>query len=113
VLYQPKLDRSFVRDMTENRNDAAIVQSTIQLDRTLGLEVVAEGAETEQALEQLAAFRCHPAQGVLIGRPVLADQLESWLAERGAAGRLIARSAVWLPHGRRAPAAAGAPRDPQ
>jgi diguanylate cyclase (GGDEF)-like protein len=77
-----KVDRSFVQHMTDNANDAAIVQSTVQLGRTLGLEVVAEGVETQAALEQLAAFGCETAQGFLISRPLPAAQLDAWLAER-------------------------------
>ena len=85
-----KVDRSFVKDMTENAHDAAIVRSTIDLGRNLGLTVVAEGVETPLALEQLRAFGCHEAQGYLISRPVPADELTAWLAAQAQPERVAA-----------------------
>ena len=74
-----KVDRSFVGDMLESDSDAAIVESTIRLGQTLGLEVVAEGVETEAVLERLRAYGCHTVQGYLIARPQPADELTPWL----------------------------------
>jgi diguanylate cyclase (GGDEF)-like protein len=77
-----KIDRSFVMEMDDRASDAAIVQSTITLGQTLGLEVVAEGVETTQALERLRGFGCDVAQGYLISRPLPADELTAWLRGR-------------------------------
>jgi diguanylate cyclase (GGDEF)-like protein len=77
-----KIDRSFVADMCENASDATIVRSTIDLARNLGLEVVAEGVETEETWAALRAQGCTLAQGYLISKPLPADELRPLLAER-------------------------------
>ena len=77
-----KIDRSFVMDMTANHEDATIVRSTVDLARSLGLRVVAEGVETRAHWEQLAAFGCHAAQGYHLSRPLPADELTAWLRSR-------------------------------
>jgi EAL domain-containing protein (putative c-di-GMP-specific phosphodiesterase class I) len=64
-----KIDRSFVLDMLSDRDDAIIVRSTVELGRSLGLRVVAEGVETVEHLEQLRYFGCHVAQGFVFSRP--------------------------------------------
>jgi diguanylate cyclase (GGDEF)-like protein len=79
-----KIDRSFVMDMCENASDATIVRSTIDLGRNLGLEVVAEGVETQEAWDALRAEGCTLAQGYLISRPVPAGELAQLLADRAA-----------------------------
>ena len=68
-----KIDKSFVIGMATDENDAVIVRSTIELARNLGLRVVAEGVETEQAWRRLASLGCEVAQGFYFGRPVSAD----------------------------------------
>ena len=70
-----KIDRSFVMDMLESESDAAIVRSTIDLARNLGLRVVAEGVETEAMWDALREQGCTLAQGYLISKPVSADDL--------------------------------------
>jgi diguanylate cyclase (GGDEF)-like protein len=80
-----KIDRSFVMDMCENASDATIVRSTIDLGRNLGLDVVAEGVETEEAWDALSAQGCTLAQGYLISRPLPADELTELLRDRVAA----------------------------
>ena len=70
-----KIDRSFVLNMATDASDAVIVRSTIELGRSLGLTVVAEGVETAANWEQLKALGCELAQGFYLSRPVPADQI--------------------------------------
>lgn len=73
-LDQIKIDQSFVRDIVNDPNDAAIVQTIIAMGEVLGLNVIAEGVETEAQREFLDLRGCHSFQGYLFGRPVpLAD----------------------------------------
>jgi len=65
-----KIDKSFVANMLNSREDAVIVRSTIELARNLGLETTAEGVEDESICRQLTAWGCDFAQGFLLGRPV-------------------------------------------
>jgi EAL domain-containing protein (putative c-di-GMP-specific phosphodiesterase class I) len=76
-----KIDRSFVMDMDSEASDRAIVRSTVDLARHLGMEVVAEGVESEAALVELRALGCHLAQGFAISPPLGAQALEAWAAE--------------------------------
>ncbi len=75
-----KIDRSFVLGMCENADDATIVRSTIDLGRNLGLDVVAEGVESQEIWDSLRSQGCSLAQGYLIGRPMPADALAELLA---------------------------------
>ena len=81
-LHTIKVDRSFVADMCGNANDATIVRSTIDLGRNLGLEVVAEGVETEETWDALRTLGCTLAQGYLISRPLPAAELTTLLEDR-------------------------------
>ncbi len=77
-----KIDRSFVMEMDHEASDRAIVRSTVDLARHLGMEVVAEGVESEEALEELRALGCHLAQGFAISPPLRADALAAWALAR-------------------------------
>jgi diguanylate cyclase (GGDEF)-like protein len=70
-----KIDRSFVRHLATDENDAAIVRSTIDLGHALGLRVVAEGVEDESCLDLLRLMGCDHAQGYLFSRPSSAKVL--------------------------------------
>ena len=68
-----KIDKSFVMDMERDSFDAAIVRSTIDLGRNLGLAVTAEGVESESVRAQLEELGCDFAQGFHLGRPLPAE----------------------------------------
>jgi diguanylate cyclase (GGDEF)-like protein/PAS domain S-box-containing protein len=70
-----KIDKSFVDQLTVDANDDAIARAIIALGRGLGLEVIAEGVDTEAQAEFLRREGCTEAQGFLFGRPVTADKL--------------------------------------
>ncbi len=76
-----KIDKSFVLNMLDDEDDAAIVRSTIDLAHNLGLEVVAEGVENDETRAALALLRCDRAQGYLFSRPLLPEHVPAWLAE--------------------------------
>jgi EAL domain-containing protein (putative c-di-GMP-specific phosphodiesterase class I) len=73
-LDQLKIDQSFVRDVLTNANDAAIARTIVALGKTLGLQVIAEGVETNDQRDFLAEHGCHAYQGYLISRPMPAEE---------------------------------------
>jgi diguanylate cyclase (GGDEF)-like protein len=77
-----KIDKSFVQNIGTNGEDEAIVRSTIDLAHSLGIEVVAEGVESEEILSRLSALGCDLAQGFCLSRPLPSDALKMWLEER-------------------------------
>jgi diguanylate cyclase len=79
VIDELKIDRSFVMRLDEDERDAAITHSIIDLGRRLGLNVVAEGVQSESAWTRLAEWGCHEVQGHLLGRPMTIAELEPWL----------------------------------
>jgi EAL domain-containing protein (putative c-di-GMP-specific phosphodiesterase class I) len=86
-----KIDKSFVLSMSADGSDGAIVRSTIDLARNLGLRVVAEGVETSDIWAELRELGCDLAQGYLISRPVPGDELTAWLGQRKEYIELIAK----------------------
>lgn len=71
-----KIDRSFLRDLGENEEDAQIISTIIQLARAMKLDVVAEGVETREQWASLMACGCEQAQGYLFARPARPSDLE-------------------------------------
>jgi len=80
-----KIDRSFVRELLQDSDDAAIVGSTITLAKQLGLSVVAEGIEDRATADLLASMGCEEGQGYYFGRPMPAEEFEQ---------RFLAKDAV-------------------
>lgn len=76
-----KIDQSFVRHITTDPNDAAIVQAIVQLACSLGLRTVAEGVETEPALQSLISLGCNDAQGYYFAKPMSAPDIENFLLD--------------------------------
>ncbi len=76
-LDQIKIDQSFVRDITTDPNDAAIVQTIIAMTEAMGLNVIAEGVETKAQQDFLEQRGCHDFQGYYFGRPVPLSQFEA------------------------------------
>lgn len=71
-----KIDRSFVRDLLTDTDDAAIVNSTIGLSKQLGLSVIAEGIETRATADLLVTMGCEEGQGYFFGKPMPVAALE-------------------------------------
>ncbi|MEW8313258.1 MAG: EAL domain-containing protein [Candidatus Thiodiazotropha taylori] len=71
-----KIDRSFIHDMLDDPNDAAVVETIVKLATQLGMETVAEGVENRDVLEQLVKFGCHAFQGFYFSQPVAAEEFE-------------------------------------
>jgi len=76
-----KIDKSFVINMLADEGDSAIVRSIIDLGKNLGLEVVAEGVESQGIMQELARQGCTTAQGFFISRPISAENLTAWLVD--------------------------------
>jgi len=65
-----KIDRSFVRDITSDKDDRELIVATLSMARSLGLKVIAEGVETAEQLAILQAERCDFAQGYYFSKPI-------------------------------------------
>lgn len=87
-----KIDQSFVRDVTTDPDDAALVMAIVTLAHNLRLQVVAEGVETEEQLRFLHLLRCDEVQGYLFSKPLPAEGLEQVLALNP--GELLFRTAL-------------------
>ncbi len=81
-----KIDRSFVRDLATNERHHLVVQTTITLAQSLGIQTVAEGVETDEQVAILGGLGCDLMQGFLIHRPAPAETIGTWLTDRIAAG---------------------------
>ncbi len=87
-LDQLKIDKSFVRDITLDGSDRAIVRTIIAMADSLNLNVIAEGVETEEQLKALLNKNCAHYQGYLFGKPVPIEQFEALLKSRLSAALL-------------------------
>ncbi|QOR61058.1 EAL domain-containing protein [Sulfurovum sp. ST-21] len=76
-----KIDQSFINGIPDNMENAAIIQAVIALAKTLNLDVIAEGVETEEQKTFLMNNGCHSIQGYLYARPMPSDKMEKLLKE--------------------------------
>ncbi|WP_018872995.1 EAL domain-containing protein [Thioalkalivibrio sp. ALJ16] len=88
-LAQLKIDQSFVRDVLDDTNDAAIAQMVVNLANTLDLDVIAEGVENEQQRAFLFGLGCRHFQGFLYGYPDTATALEAMVLQQQGRGSSI------------------------
>jgi EAL domain-containing protein (putative c-di-GMP-specific phosphodiesterase class I) len=80
-VHEVKIDRAFVRHLSESNDDLAIVRAVINLGHDLGLRVVAEGVEDEQTWAMLEELGCDLVQGYLLAKPMPVGEMTGWLAE--------------------------------
>ncbi|WP_452094414.1 EAL domain-containing protein [Dactylosporangium darangshiense] len=97
-VQEVKIDRTFVQGMATSPSDLAIVRSVVDMARNFGLDVVAEGVESELTLGLLEDMRCGMGQGFLFSRPLPYERFESWLQVQTASDptRAPAGEVRWL-----------------
>ncbi|WP_222612476.1 bifunctional diguanylate cyclase/phosphodiesterase [Undibacterium flavidum] len=77
-----KIDQSFIRDISSDPEDKAIIRAIISMAKTLGLQTIAEGVETEEQLNFLSEQACDEVQGYFFARPMAATQFEEFMRQR-------------------------------
>jgi len=82
TLKELKIDKTFILDIENSKSDEAIVSASIQMAHGLGLEVVAEGIESEATWKLLQGLGCDYGQGFWIAKPMPYDELVEWIANR-------------------------------
>ncbi|HEX5670159.1 MAG TPA: EAL domain-containing protein, partial [Sulfuricurvum sp.] len=78
-IYKLKIDQSFVRDISTDPEDKAIVSAVIQMARSLGLKTIAEGVETIEQLNYLKEQQCDEIQGYYYSKPLLPEEFEAYI----------------------------------
>ena len=87
-----KIDKSFIRDVTSDPNDAAITSAIVAMGHALDLRVVAEGVETEAQVELLRRLGCDLIQGHWVSKPMTANDFARYLRQKGVSPRPAARA---------------------
>lgn len=80
-MHELKIDKSFIRNLCDDRHNESIVRTTIELAHSMGLTVVAEGVEDEPTMRRIAGFGCEHAQGYMISKPMPQTAMTSWLGD--------------------------------
>ena len=73
-----KIDRSFIHDLTQEPDDATLVEAIIAMGRALNLNVIAEGVETEEQYQLLVDYKCNIFQGYLFSKPLTKEGFEKY-----------------------------------
>ena len=76
-----KIDKSFIKDMSANKDDSVLVSTIIAMSKSLGKDIVAEGVETQEQLQQLTELGCDYIQGYYFSKPLLAKDLVCYLTD--------------------------------
>ncbi|APC17811.1 GGDEF-domain containing protein [Pseudomonas frederiksbergensis] len=84
-----KIDKSFVQDLLDDDDDATIVRAIIQLGKSLGMQVIAEGVETVEQEAYIISEGCHEGQGYLYSKPLPARELSAYLKQAQRSNALI------------------------
>jgi EAL domain-containing protein (putative c-di-GMP-specific phosphodiesterase class I) len=79
-----KLDKSFLWSVPDDSQGSAVVKAVMDLSHALGLDIIAEGVETDQQAAFLAKYNCTALQGFLISRPLSASDMTAWLSRENA-----------------------------
>ncbi len=83
TLNSVKIDRTFVAGVCTHPEDRAVVAAVVGMAGALGLQVVAEGVETDEQYDTLRELGCTMAQGFLIAHPMTAAEMRDWMETRG------------------------------
>src|SRR6185503_5473716 len=92
-----KIDRSFIRELTIDADDAAITAAIIDMGKNLNLRVIAEGVEDTSQLEFLRDHRCDEIQGYLFSKPLVAGKIEEMLSNQKARSEPVGLVGLDLP----------------
>jgi EAL domain-containing protein (putative c-di-GMP-specific phosphodiesterase class I) len=82
-----KIDTSFTQGLAQNKESRKIVKAIIDLGRSLGLEVTAEGVQDRETLNMIREMNCDLAQGYFVGRPMTRDAVVEWMEQRASPTR--------------------------
>ena len=89
-----KIDRSFVMDIDTDPDDAAIASAILGMAASMNLKVVAEGVETEAQLNVLRDKQCDEMQGYLLSRPLVAEEMTTWLKQQNVKPCLVSTAGL-------------------
>ncbi|MFZ6844757.1 bifunctional diguanylate cyclase/phosphodiesterase [Undibacterium sp. RuTC16W] len=77
-----KIDRAFVNEIRQDSGEGSIAKMVVQLGKSLGIAIIAEGVESEMQAQTLLSFGCHLAQGYLYAKPMTREDLHPWLENK-------------------------------